>query len=353
MWFMARRILLVAWLIALAGCASTQIAAHLVLPPTTIIGDPTGRRGDVYDAYELFDRGDKAFVRADWAGAAKNYQKILAEYPDSEVVPLARYNLGLVFEQQKQWDEALQVYAGFPQPPGKGVRAEEVRLRRGICLLRLGRAADAQAEFKAVLNQFGVPPLEANEARVRLGLAAFYAGDEVLAEHYINLAAPEYERHVARGVTYARAAFAEGYFVLGEIYFRRFEQVALAGDENVLTQNLRDKAAAFVAAREYYTSAVRTYEPTWMTAALFRVGEGFELFYRAVMAVPDPADLAPEERPAYRRALADKMQPVLDKALTAYRRNLELAAHLQVDNDWVAQTRARYAELSRKAQEEP
>jgi tetratricopeptide (TPR) repeat protein len=226
-------------------------------------------------------------------------------------------------------------------------------MRRGICLTRLGRHAEAQQEFGKILTQYGVPPLEFNEARARLGAAAFYAGDEIAAEHYLNLALSEFELNAKRGVVWARAAFAEAYFVLGEIQFRRFQAVELNGAPPTLNAALHEKAAAFLAARELYTKTVRTMEPAWVTAAMFRVGEGYELFYRAVMAVPDPADLKPEEHPAYRRALAEKLKPALDKALLAYRRNLEIAVDLRVENDWTRQTRERYAALSRLAQEDP
>lgn len=348
-------LLLSAWMcVGPLGCASTQIGATLLLPPTTIVGDPTGRRRDIYDAHELFDRGDKAYVDAQWELAALNYEKILTEYADSEVAPLARYNLGLVNEQTGHWEKALAVYKSFPYPPGHGVLIEEVRLRSGVCLIKLERHLEAQKEFEGILNQFGVTPLIFNEARARLGIAAFYAGDEVLAEHHLRMALPEYERNLQRGIVHARVAYAEGYFVLGEIYFRRFQEAAIDGDNANLARSLQEKAERLIAARDYYTLAVRTYEPLWITASLYRIGMGFEEFYKAIMAVPEPSDTPAAERQAYRDQLARKLWPILDKALTAYRRNLQLAADLEQDNQWVRLTRERYEQLSRlKPTEEP
>jgi len=198
-----------------------------------------------------------------------------------------------------------------------------------------------------------VPPLEFNEARARLAAAYYYAGNELLAEHYLKIALPEYERNAARGVRYARTAYAEGYFILGEIHFKKFAAVTLEGDATQLAAALQEKAEHFLAAREYYTLTVRTYEPTWLVAALYRVGLGYENFYTAVMAVPDPPDLSAHERPGYRQRLAEKMKPVLDKALLAYRRNLELAADYKLNNNWVDETRAHYQALSTLAQREP
>ena len=336
------------------GCASTRIGATLVLPPTTIVGDPTGRNRDIYDAYELFDRGDKAYVGAEWDKAALNYNKILKEYADSEVAPLARYNLGLVDEQTGQWDKALRVYREFPNPPGHGVLIEEVRMRAGVCLVKLERYAEAEKEFESILGQFGVSPLIFNEARARLGIAAYYAGDEVLAEHHLEMALPENDRNLQRGIVHARAAYAEGYFIMGEIYYRRFAAVALSGEEAALAQDLREKAEYLIAARDYYTQAVRTYEPLWITAALYKIGLGFEEFYRAVLAIPDPREMPESERAGYREKLEKKLYPVLDKALTAYRRNLQLAADLGQNNQWVQLTREHYEQLSRlTTKEEP
>ena len=335
------------------ACGSTQVGARLVLPPTTIVGDPLGRRGDIYDAYELFDRAEKSFVAADWPRARALYEKLIAEYPASNVMPLARYNLGLVHERGRDWAAALAVYRSFPTPPGRGVRLEEVRLRTGVCLSRLERHADAQAEFQKILDQFGVPRLEYNEARARLGIAAFHAGNEVLAEHYLAQAFAEYEANLARGVCFARAAHAEGYFVMGEIYFRRFQEIELGSEHHALARLLRQKAETFVVARAYYTQAIRTHEPTWLVASLFRLGMGYELFYREVLAVPTPPELLSPAQEEYRAELALKLKPVLDKALTAYRRNLELAVDLRVDGPWVKLTRERYVNLSELAQRAP
>lgn len=350
----AHRLILCAVLIlVLAGCASVDVGAHLTLPPTTIIGDPTGHKSDAYDAYELFDRAEKAFIATDWPRAQALYEKILDHYPDVEIVPLARYNLGLVHERRSDYVAALRVYAAFPLSPGRGVRLEEVRLRRGVCFARLGRHAEAEAEFKKILDQFGVLPMEYNEARARLGIAAFRNGNAILAEHYLRPALAEYETNAARGVHHARAAYAEGYFVLGEIRFGRFREVALTGDEVALTHLLREKAEYLVAAREYYTLALRTYEAEWMVAALYRIGQAYELFYDAVLAAPEPVALTDDQREAYRAKLATKLRPVLAKALQAYRRNLRLAGDLEQTGRWVERTRERYAALSRRAQETP
>ena len=127
--------------------------------------------------------------------------------------------------------------------------------------------------------------------------------------------------------------------------------IELTGDAGALSEALHEKAAAFIEAREFYTNAVRSYEPTWVTAALYKLGLGYELFYRAVLAVPDPPELTDAERPAYRRALLEKMHPALEKALTLYRRNLEIAADLRVSNEWIEMTRAHYDGIGGISQE--
>jgi tetratricopeptide (TPR) repeat protein len=341
-------------ILLLSGCASTSVRGILVLPPTTIIGDPSGPRGDTYDAYELFDRGEKAFIAADWPRAQALYEKLLDEYPDTDIVHLARYNLGLVLERQNAFAEALTVYDGFTMPnPGHNLSAAEVRMRRGVCLTNLKRYPEAMHAFEQVLSQFGVPPVLFNETRARLGVAAFYAGQDVLAEHYLVSALAEYEANAARGVPYARAAFAEAYFVMGEIRFALFKQIEFQPDRAALVRSLREKAQALVAARTHYTDAVRTYEPEFVVASLFRVGQCYELFYRSVLEAPDPSDLTPEARATYRDALAVKLKPVMDKALTAYRRTLELAADLNVAGPWVDKARRRYDELGTLAQRAP
>lgn len=343
-------VVLLAFLPTLSGCATTIIETGNVrvqVPPITIVGDPDGRRGDAYDSYELFDRADRAFIAGQWAEAERLYVKLLVEYPNSDIAAMARYNLGLALEQTGRWQHALDVYEEFPNPPGLGVRLFEVRMRQGICLLRLGCYDDARERFAAVVNQLGVPPLEHNEARTRLGIAYFYQGDEILARHYLEPALAAAQRNERRGIVHGREAYAEGYFVLGEIGFCLFREIEVTGEGRALAASFHAKADALVAAREYYVRSVRMYAPEWMVASLYRVGQAYELFYRAVLAVPDPEGLTVAEREEYRRQVKAKLQPVIDKARRAYRRNLELAAELHVDNEWVEKTRERYMRLVR------
>jgi len=328
------------------GCATSRPTTPLEMEDITIVGDRESRRGDYYDSYELFARADKAFVDADWETAAGHYRRLLEEYPASEVVPLARFNLGLVYERTARWQEALTVYQSFPLPPGKGVRLDEIRMRQGVCLQRLERHEQAREIFSQVLNQAGVPALEYNEARVRSGISAYRLGHEGIAKRYLDLALTEYENNARRGVHHGRAAYAQGYFIRGEIAFREFRDIEVFGTGEMLNRLLHQKANAFLAAKDIYTMAIRTYEPEWMLAAMHRIGEGYEIFYQAVMALPEPEELEPEGRDEYRRMLAEKMRPVLDKAITAYRLNLELSQDQQLDNEWVSLSRRRYQELT-------
>ena len=335
------------------GCAGVQVGgqgARIVLPPTTIVGDPKHIKSDIYDAYELFDRAGKAFEADDWAAAEHNYLKLINEYPDSELIALARYNLGLVYERNNRWAAALENYREFPSPLGNEVRLEEVRMRRGICLVRLGRYDDARREFEAILQQFGVPALEHNETRVRLGVVYYYLQDDILAQHYLEPALETYAENVEHGVRHATAAYAEGYFVMGEIAYHRFLLVQLPGPGDALAQALHDKAQTLIEAREYYTRAIRTYQPTWMIASLLRVGMCYEILHAAMLAVPEPPELTAEQRVEYHNQLTTKIRPLLDKAMQAYRRNLELAADFKMADHWVDETRSRYEALLKRTE---
>ncbi len=327
---------------------ATPRNVHIQPPPITIVGNPRADQAAYYDAYDLFERGDRAFAAGQWDNARDIYTKLLTEYPAAEIAPMARYNLGLVLENRQQWEEALAVYQAFASPPGHGVRTEEVRMRRGICLMRLQRYGEARTEFESILAQFAVPPLEANEARARLGIAYYRMHDEIMAEHHLRPALETYQQNSARGLLQYRDAFAEGYFVRGEIAFRRFQQITIEGSDSQVADSLHEKIEALIIARGHYENAIRTYVPEWIVAALFRVGQAYELMYDALLAAPEPRDLTPEEQAEYRQKLRAKTRPVLNKALTAYRRNLELAGELNVTGEWVAQTQERYQALLRR-----
>ncbi|RDE05815.1 porin family protein [Sphingomonas aracearum] len=124
---------------------------------------------------------------------------------------------------EKQFDDALALYAALAQDPDADVRAE-ARFRRGMLLAELGRYADAATAFRAVLDE------KPDVARVRLELARVLAllGDEAGARRAVRQAqATGLPADVAATVDqFARALRSTRPFG-GSV------QVALAPDSNI------------------------------------------------------------------------------------------------------------------------
>ena len=61
---------------------------------------------DSYDAETLLEMGADAFRHQAFDRSAQLYAKLVREFPDAKVTPLARYNAGLSYERLEDWSAA-------------------------------------------------------------------------------------------------------------------------------------------------------------------------------------------------------------------------------------------------------
>ena len=189
-------------------------------------------------------------------------------------------------------------------------------------------------------------PLRAAEAICRKGLALHRLGRDDEAIGTLRRGLADLSALRKGRLLIGAEVIGEGYFTLGEIYGARFDAVSLAVPDSEMEAALTTKSELLLLARAQYVKAIRSYSRYWMSAALCRVGQGYERYRDAILSAPFPAGLTPSETREYKRKLEDKTAPILRKALAAHRRNLKLARELGIDNEWVRTSRRDLARLS-------
>ena len=85
--------------------------------------------------------------------------------------------------------------------------------------------------------------------------------------------------------------------------------------------------------------------PEWATAALLRVGQGYEAFARALRKAEVPRELSAEERRLYREELEKQVIVIEDKALDAYRTGYAKALDIGVYNKHTRALRVALSQL--------
>ena len=82
---------------------------------------------------------------------------------------------------------------------------------------------------------------------------------------------------------------------------------------------LEEKAKRLEEAKAIYLDVVTYKSPEWATAALLRIGQGYEAYAKAMRNAPVPKDLNAEEKQIYRDELEKVVVVIEDKALDAYK----------------------------------
>ena len=98
---------------------------------------------------------------------------------------------------------------------------------------------------------------------------------------------------------------------------------------------------------ETWNNPVNTFnDPEWATAALYRIGEAYERFSKALRDTPTPPGLNPEEQQVYRDELEKVVVVVEEKAIDAYKGGYQKALQLSVYNEFTQKLRAALGRMS-------
>ena len=103
---------------------------------------------------------------------------------------------------------------------------------------------------------------------------------------------------------------------------------------------LEEKAKRLEEAKQIYLDVVTYQSPEWATAALLRIGQGYEAYAKAMRNAPVPKDLNEDEKQVYRDELEKVVVVIEDKAIDAYKSGYARALQIGVYNKHTQQIRA-------------
>jgi hypothetical protein len=174
------------------------------------------------------------------------------------------------------------------------------------------------------------------EAQTRLGKVLAAQGDHEGADKAFSTAAKAGRKTEAPS---ARYYAAEARFQQGDRALAQFERIEIAGDVSGLRKRLAQKSDLLRKAAEIYGDVVEYRVSEWVTAALYKIGQSYELFAEALRKAPVPNGLSEQEEQAYRDELAKFIVPIEERALEAYESGYHKALELHVFNAWTQKQR--------------
>jgi TolA-binding protein len=269
-----------------------------------------------------------------WEPASRYYQLLADKWPKDTHAADALYNAGLLREHLGDTKTAILAYSEYSKRYKTREDAKEVAFRVGVVLADSGQKEAAAKAFGDYAREHP-GTAQTVEALTRAGAALIAAGQFRKAEESLKSAVALYKK----GDKSASGAAAHARYLMGEILFHDFERAQLASDAKKLKRTLDEKSVLLEKAKQAYVDTVTYNDPEWATAALFRIGDAYEQFSKALRGAPVPASLSEEEKQVYHDELEKVVVVVEEKAIDAYKGGYQKALQLGVYNEFTQKLR--------------
>ena len=310
--------------------------------------------------------------KRDIRNAIRTYERVVREFPKSDIAPEALFTIGLINENQTKFNAAAKSFEKMKKFR-KAKQTPEALIDAGLIWEALGKYKKAIRDYKNYTAWFhkkkDIPKISLHIAEVyemmgtrksRLSAIRTYRSwlskkyDAPLdwrVKAYTKIGDTLYYLNRIRNRRVVIATFknsikafmkvtkpkelkrgkyfaAQAAFMLAEYAFYDFQQVKIPSTlkKSVLKAALIKKAKAHKNAENMYEKVLDFKSGQWSAAAAFRIGLLYSTFANELLDLPVPEQLSPEQQEDYRALIQIQFaQPVQAKAQTAFKHALKLA----------------------------
>jgi cellulose synthase operon protein C len=267
--------------------------------------------------------------------AAVFYEQLAQKYPQNPHAADALRSAGVLRQSLGQHDRAIKHYGEYARRYKDRSDAKSVAFQAAVVREDQRDWRGAAASFAAYSKSY---PGDARtvEAHAREAEAHLKAGNDAAAKDAAGKALSSFGggRHHKANDSAEDASYwaAQARYIQGELVYRDYERIKIAGKPRQLAKVLEEKAKRLEEAKGIYLDVVTYKSPEWATAGLLRIGQGYEAYAKAMRNSPVPKDLNAEEKQMYRDELEKVVVVIEDKALDAYKSGYAKALTIGVYN---------------------
>ncbi|HEX6243452.1 MAG TPA: tetratricopeptide repeat protein [Polyangiales bacterium] len=269
---------------------------------------------------------------AQFRDAARFYEAYAERFPKAEKASDAGYNAVLLRLSARDYGQAVQDGNRYLAKHATESASDDVYFLIGRAQEAQGRKDDAARTYREYVKRSKDADRRV-EANSRLGQVLLSAGDRKAADNAFGAAVGE-ARKLRSKLTTGRYFAAEARYLQGDEALREFDAVKIEGDVRGLSARLKQKAKLLGKAASIYADVVDFQVAEWVTAALYKIGQSYELFAKALNDAPAPPGLNEEEQQVYRDELSMFVVPIEERALEAYEGGYKKARDLGIYNKW-------------------
>jgi TolA-binding protein len=246
------------------------------------------------------------------AAAIEKYNEYTLLFPNDPDVPGYQFSICETYFKQAKNDDAYKCFENFRKKykdnhkPGHNIEA-----------LNYQYELSARVKNKQAVEDF----------RKMIATSLTSASKEDLT--------PVAKLHIARAI-----------FVGIEPQFEEYKAIKFNSLRNI-KGDLNRKAKLLKELEGKYTALLGVGVAEYGLAGLYRIGQLYESFSKALYDAPVPKELSEEEADMYKATLEEKALPLEDKAIQAYQLVLDKATELSVFNEWTVAAQDRSNALNR------
>ena len=252
----------------------------------------------------------------------------------------ALFNAGVLRQALGQNKRAIKHYQSYAKRFRNANKdAAEVAFR--IAVVQEAAGQDGPAE-KAYLDYLRTYKGDAHqiEALAHAGRAAYKLGQYKRADKHLGETLKAFSKLKGDSAKRSRGFAAEARYFQGELLYREYDRVSLDVKPRKLDQALKQKMKLLEKASLIYLDVVEYQDPSWSTAALYRIGSVMEEFATSLRDAPTPNGLSDDEAEMYREALDNEVITIEERAIGLYTTGYKKAIDLKVYNDYTKKLRA-------------
>jgi outer membrane protein assembly factor BamD len=146
------------------GLAAGYVLLLVIVSGCSVLDRFTSKRADgpAGSDQELLNRAEAAMGRKQYDDARKNFQRLINQYPESELVPAARLSVARSYFTERRYDEARAEYQRFIELFPQHERIDEAHYYMGLSYFKQKDKTDrdqsfsrkAIAEFQTVAGEY-------------------------------------------------------------------------------------------------------------------------------------------------------------------------------------------------------
>lgn len=334
-------------LLGLTACAPRSAPAPRPPDAPPAVATGTSSEDEIVPG-EALDEAEQALQAGALARAVALFGRALAS-EGARAEELERAYLGLASAHERLGDcgAAILAYETFLRRVPESERKVVVLARQGACEAEIEQWERSAATFEAITREPEQLPSVLVEAYARQGYALFNAERWDDADAALLRADEVYRAAEAAGTE----RFASHYFVGMARFYRaailhvRFRATKIELPEKAMEVAFKRKLELLNAAQEAYHETIRAQHMFWVSAAGFQLGHLFSELYDDLMYAPVPEWLDERQRQIYYRELKKQLQPVFQKAVWVFEKNLETARRIGYESPFIEQTQAKLAHI--------